>query len=263
MADIPILVLSLDGDLARFENVRRELSRFGLEPQRVRALDGRRKSSLLKRSTHRDFYCDKFKRQMTGGEIGCFASHLKALRRIVKSCTSRAIILEDDALFSDDFGAFYRSDLPRMLDAIDIIKLEGIPYPHSSRELTVVRGASCRAIVPLRPSLCSGAYAITLRGAKSLEAVANRISEPFDFVLNGYERYRAGYCEVRPFQVKQSGVPSVIGVGRNMPDEPEQANLGQRAHKAVGRLTSAGRTWFFARFLSFSSRPAGTAGWQA
>jgi len=257
MTGIPILVLSLDDGLARFENVRRELSRFGLEPTRVRGLDGRRKASLLKRSCGREFYCEKRERPMTAGEIGCFASHLKALRQIVKSGTRKAIILEDDAVFSDDFGAFYRSDLPKMLDAVDIIKLEGVLYPHSSRDgLTVFRGASCRAIVPLRPSLCSGAYAVTLRGAKSLADVASRISEPFDFILNGYERYRAGYCEVRPFLVRQSGVDSVIGDdGRNAIGHQRVAvkvneSAAQMARKVVGRLANAGRTWVSANIVS-------------
>ncbi len=255
MTDIPILVISLSDSEARFQRVAQELSRFELAPIRIRALDGRRKASLLKARFRRDFYCEKLKRPMTPGEIGCFASHVKALRYVVRTGAPRAIILEDDAVFDDAFGAFYWSDLPRMLEAADVIKLEGTLYPHSSRNgLTVRRGTHCRAIVPLRPSSCSAAYAVTAHGAESVAAVTLDYTEPFDFILNGYERYWAKYCEVRPFMVNQSGVSSIIADDGRNSDEPA---AGQRhpfqepvtyGRKVVRRVASAGRTWVTANF---------------
>lgn len=257
MTDIPILVISLSDSEARFQRVAQELSRFGLTPIRIRALDGRRKASLLKAIFRRDFYCEKLKRPMTPGEIGCFASHVKALRYVARTGAPRAIILEDDAVFDDAFGAFYRSDLPRMLDAADVIKLEGTLYPHSSRDgLTVRRGANCRAIVPLRPSLCSAAYAVTAHGAASVAAVTLDYCEPFDFILNGYERYWAKYCEVRPFMVNQSGASSIIADhGRNSVGPMTRQHQPLRStvaygRKVIRRVASAGRTWVTANFVT-------------
>ena len=245
MPEIPIFCISLNESAARFANVERSLSRFGLTPIRVRAINGRRKSELLRRSTQRSFFSAKHNRPMSSGEIGCLVSHIKAIRTIMYNRLPAAIITEDDVEFSPQFGEFYRNDLLDFLDVADIVKIEGDLYAHSSRDgLTCVRGSVCRGIIPMRPSLCAAAYAVTLSGAESLASVADSVDEPFDFILNSYERYRARYCELRPFLGQQSGVTSTIGeAGRSHDAVPKGSYLtAQMVHKAFGRFTNAGST---------------------
>lgn len=255
MPGIPIFVISLDDSIARYQNVEKGLSRFGLLPIRVRAVDGRRKAPLLKRAFKREFYCEKHGRPMSPGEIGCLVSHLKALRQAGRVGAAKAIILEDDVEFSEDFGAFYHTELPKLLDVLDVVKLEGIMFAHSSQNgLTVARGSNCRAIVPMRPSLGSAGYAVSRRGADSLAAVAREVSEPYDFILSGYERYAARYCEIRPFMARQSGAGSIIGdATRDLcQSRKEPSNATKSAvlmvRKVTGRVTSAGRAWVHARW---------------
>src|SRR6478736_2588014 len=106
MVDIPIFVISLKGSDDRYAAVERGLSVFGLTPLRVAAINGKRKAGLLKRVLQRNFYCKKHARAMTGGEIGCLASHMKILRKVLNENISKAVILEDDIVFSDKFGDF-------------------------------------------------------------------------------------------------------------------------------------------------------------
>ena len=253
---IPIFVISLKQSPERFRRLQEELARFGLQPRLVRGIDGRRKSSLLKRLWRRQFFSARHNRFLSPGEIGCFASHVRVLREIIRNQIPRAIILEDDVIFSEDFGAFYRFDLPRMLDVADIVKFEGHVYPHTSRGgLTVVRGKTCRAVVPMRPSLCSAAYAVSLRGAKSLARVAQDVDEPYDFIVHGYERHNARYCEVRPLLVKQADTVSIIGdEGRNLSPSRLRdigiiAAARQLVYKAVWRPANATQSWFMACIL--------------
>jgi glycosyl transferase, family 25 len=252
--EIPIFVISLKNSPQRFQRVQEELARFGLSPQLIRGIDGRRKASLIKRLWRRRFFSDKHNRDMSPGEIGCLASHVRVLRHIIRSGTPAAIILEDDATFSEDFGKFYRFDLSRMLNVIDILKFEGHFYPHTSRDgLTAFHGATCRAIVPLRPSLCSAGYAVTTRGAESCLRLAQKHSEPYDFILTSYERHTARYCEVRPLLVTQSGDASVIGeVGRTSETtataKPAQMKAArQLAYKTIWRFANAAQCWFLCR----------------
>ncbi|MBX9682985.1 MAG: glycosyltransferase family 25 protein [Hyphomicrobium sp.] len=254
LQEMPIFVISLKHSAERFDVLENGLLQHGLTPIRVNAINGKIKASLLKRLCHRNYYCDYLNRPLTPGEIGCFASHLKILRRIVKTNTPRAIILEDDAAFAAEFGMFCKTDLPRLLDVVDIVKLEGMFFAHTSRDgLTIFDGATCRAIIPLKPTLASAGYAVTLRGAKSLLSVMVKASDPFDFILFRYERYWARYCEIRPFLVMQSGVNSVIeSDGRSAPNsQPNNVNFirskARKAEKFVKRLASAARTWLLTR----------------
>ncbi len=252
--NIPIYVISLKHSTARFDAVQDGLAQHGLTAIRVNAIDGKSKASLLKRKCGRNYYCDYLHRPLNSGEIGCFSSHLKILRQIVETATPKSIILEDDATFAAEFGAFCKTDLPRLLDAVDIVKLEGAFFAHTSRDgLTIFDGPTCRAIIPLRPTQNSAGYAVTLRGAKSLLSVMAEASDPFDFILIRYERYRAGYCEIRPFLVIQSGVDSLIeNDGRCAPSHhPDDVTFlvskARKAEKVVTRLTNAARTWLHAR----------------
>lgn len=244
MVDIPIFVISLKGSDDRFAAVERGLSVFGLTPFRVAAINGKRKAGLLKRMLRRNFYYKKHARAMTGGEIGCLASHMKILRKILKDDIAKSVILEDDVVFSDKFGDFYCIELSQFLDVADIVKIEGGTFSHTSRDgLSIMQGANCRAIVPLRPSLCSAGYAVTRKGAAALLKVAERVDEPFDFVLNSYERYRARYCELRPLLAWQSLSSSTIGeVGRGESGQPAKAGVSYavQMRKAIGRFANAG-----------------------
>lgn len=254
LQEMPIFVISLKHSAERFDVLENGLLQHGLTPIRVNAINGKLKSSLLKRLCCREYYSNYLNRSLTPGEIGCFVSHLKILRQIVKTNTPQAIILEDDAVFATDFGLFCKTDLPILLDVVDIVKLEGAFFAHTSRDgLTIFDGSTCRAIIPLKPTQNSAGYAVTLRGAKSLLRVMARASDPFDFILIRYERYRARYCEIRPFLVMQSGVESLIESDGRSYASPQLnkpnffRSKARKAEKIVKRLASVARTWLLTR----------------
>lgn len=258
MTQIPVFVISMKGSEKRFAAVEAGLARFGLEPTRIGAINGRRKAGLIKRKLGRQFHCERHGRPMTDGEIGCLASHIKVLRRIVREKLPAAIVLEDDVEFRSGFGQFVHEDAARVLQVADIVKIEGGLFPHVSIDgITLLRTKSCRAVVPLKPSLCSAAYAVTLRGAQTLVELAERIDEPFDFILNGYHRYRARYCELRPLLSRQAIGTSVIGGdGRDkapLSDLAESSPVS-KARKVIFRLVNAGSGLAFALRLALRER---------
>ena len=63
-------------------------------------------------------------------EIACYMSHLKALRIVVDCELPRAIILEDDAVFDDDFALWASSECPLPAD-VEILKFEGSGARHT------------------------------------------------------------------------------------------------------------------------------------
>jgi glycosyl transferase, family 25 len=215
--DIPIFIINLTRDVERWEKIEEFMIKSALPYSRFSAIDGRRKLSLIRSVINRDFVNKKIGRPLTAGEICCTLSHIAVLRQIVRRNIDRAIILEDDAEFSENFVDFHRAELPQYLNRCDVVKLEGLFYDHTSRSGPVVcSGKLTRLIVPLNPTLGSAGYAVNLRGAKALLKRLSALDWPMDHLLVGYERYKATFGEIRPMLVQQAPVVSNIEVDRRL-----------------------------------------------
>jgi glycosyl transferase, family 25 len=214
-ADIPIFIINLDRDVERWENIQRFMTTADLPHFRFAAIDGRRKLSLIRSVIKRDFLNQKLARSLTTGEICCTLSHIAVLKRIVRRNIGRAVILEDDAEFSDNFLEFYRQELPDYLSRCDVVKLEGLSYGHTSQSGPALgNGRLTKLIVPLNPTLGSAGYAVNLRGAKALLGRLSVLNWPMDHMLIGYEAYDATFGEIRPLLVQQAMLVSNIEIDR-------------------------------------------------
>jgi glycosyl transferase family 25 len=97
---IPFLFINLDRSFDRLTFMRLQAERLGLEFERISAVDALNVPDDL---------AGYFAHIQTGrlpiiddGAIGCYASHLKALRRFEQTDAPAALILEDDALLPDN-----------------------------------------------------------------------------------------------------------------------------------------------------------------
>ena len=213
--DIPIFIINLDRDVERWENIQRFMTTADLPHVRFAAIDGRRKLSLIRSVIKRDFLNQKLARPLTTGEICCTLSHIAVLKQIVRRNIDCAVILEDDAEFSDKFLEFYRQELPDYLSRCDVVKIEGLFYDHTSQSGPVIRsGRLTKLIVPLNPTLGSAGYAVNLRGAKALLGRLGVLNWPMDHMLVGYEAYRVTFGEIRPMLVQQAMVTSNLEIDR-------------------------------------------------
>lgn len=93
-------VINLDGSDSRLQNVTEQLVKKNIDFVRVPAVDGRNRPP-----TSFDAYDEQgaikfYGRPMTGGEIGCYLSHLKCAKALLDSDAKYAIVLEDDMTFT-------------------------------------------------------------------------------------------------------------------------------------------------------------------
>ncbi|MCJ8052586.1 glycosyltransferase family 25 protein [Shinella curvata] len=97
MQAIRTYVINLDGSDARLAGLRTKLEAFGIDFERVAAVDGR--AYDLASLPDYDLAAAKrfMGRGLVGGEIGCYYSHLKAARTFLQSDARHALVLEDDA----------------------------------------------------------------------------------------------------------------------------------------------------------------------
>jgi glycosyl transferase, family 25 len=198
---IPIFLINLDRSAARLQRMAERLEKLGLTFERVPAIDG----SILTDSEKEALNPPRiWQTKKSSADIGCYASHLMAIRLIVNRQLPRAIILEDDAMFDDDFDAWARSDCP-LPEGTDILKLEGfgalntirIPIAHyKNRPITFAYKSTGGA----------AAYLVTLTGAKKALEKLNIVRGQIDDDLFAYWKNGLKIYEVFPFPARQDGI---------------------------------------------------------
>lgn len=232
---IACYVINLARDNARLEAVAKGLAESGVTFKRHPAVNGKRHSRFIRRSLGQSFFSQAKGRPMTDGEIGCSLSHLSVYRRMLREGVEKALVLEDDAVFAPEFAAFFAGQLGPLLDRFDIVKVEGIFFDHVSAEGTVLAAAGeTKAVLPLRPSLGTAAYAVTRRGAQRLLKALAKVDDPLDIKLVQYERHRARYVELRPMLVQQADVASILESDRVHAENGDAA----AAQSAMAKLTN-------------------------
>lgn len=165
------VLLNLDRDTVRLDHMTRQLGRAGIKFARLSGVLGDAVPDDLR---HYFFHADgKPKSRMKRGEIGCYASHLRALTRVATGTLgSVAMIMEDDLEIATDMAEIV-SDIVRLAPVgWDIVRLSCPPR---------------RAYIPcvgLRPPYVlaryskipnsAGAYLITPQGARKFLSLGVR-----------------------------------------------------------------------------------------
>src|SRR5476649_2763235 len=120
---LPIFVINLDRDTARWESARGQLAALGLPCERVAAVEGARLApDELARLYSPELNARRFFRPLTPAEIGCYASHLQCAQLILARALPAAVILEDDFVARPDLPALL-STLAELSRPYDMIKL--------------------------------------------------------------------------------------------------------------------------------------------
>jgi glycosyl transferase family 25 len=237
-----LVVVNLALQPERWAATRRNLEALGLRPERMGAVLGSA-MSLDERVRLYDpgLNSIQYHKPLQPGEIGCYASHLDAWRRLLASGETCL------AVFEDDVEA--RPALPAVLDAIaalprdwDLVKLVGRPVEKIRSQHPLVEG---HALVAYRrvPSFTS-AYVVSRRGAAKL--LANRIpfGRPVDVDLRHWWECDLRIFGVQPYPVRPAAErPASMMENRRVP-----VALRTRLHKLALQLRySTLNAWHAAR----------------
>jgi glycosyl transferase, family 25 len=244
---VPIFVINLDRDVVRLTNIGSALAKLGRSYERVRAIDAKSRISLLRRVVKRPMHSSRAGKPLMPGEVGCALSHVSALKRVIRRRLPLAVILEDDAEWDERFGRFLSHDLVTMMQSFDVLKFEGlISTKRPGWGITLARGSTARAVLPLKGAFGSAGYVVTLEGARLLASALGRLDEPVDFVLPRSECYGFVLGETRPFLAWQGPYPTNIESIRweNAPGSalsPRKTLISRLRNRATGIL----RRWSF------------------
>ena len=197
-SEVPILVINMDRSTDRLQQISDRLGKLDLIFERVPAISGKMLTSIEKKRINpkRSWL------QMNDDEIGCYLSHLKAIRIVADRKLPRAIILEDDAAFDEDFPVWARFDCPLPDDA-DVLKLEGF----GAKDALKVPVLNCNNRViqfSYKPTGGAAAYLITLEGARKALKALDVMRGEIDYDLTAYWRTGLVVYDVSPFPARQS-----------------------------------------------------------
>jgi glycosyl transferase family 25 len=174
----------------------------------------------------------RFGRPLSSGEIGAYASHYKAWESFLDSSCDQCVFLEDDAIVDwPVLNAIAKSDFTSI--GIDILRMFAThAFPS---KIAVPRFFSAHSHL----LLCTGwtlglqGYLLTRRGAEALLATGTTITEPIDWAMSRYWKYRIrNYC-LFPFPILERYVPSTIGSSR---ESAFETRSGDKLHRLTWRI---------------------------
>jgi glycosyl transferase, family 25 len=155
---LPVLYINRDCDADRRANIELALRAADLKAERVPAVEGLSVPAGL-----RDYFfdADGLVSSLTPGEVGCYASHLKACESIAARNLDYALVLEDDALPPRDLRRIVKDVMSQLPKDWDVVHLCGTPRRAVKPLVELERG---RTLVRYS-RVPSGAFGYLISGA--------------------------------------------------------------------------------------------------
>jgi glycosyl transferase family 25 len=157
-------VINLDRAPDRLERIRRQLQLLGLPFTRLPAVDARALTPAQRAALDEAGYRRKHGMAPLPGELGCYLSHVEAMRRFLAGGADFALVLEDDVLLHDSLPAVLHG-LMQQAGRWDMVKLSAVHSGTPQPVLEVAPGH--RLAVMLSRCTGSSAYLLNRRAAQA------------------------------------------------------------------------------------------------
>lgn len=202
-------VINLDRAPERWASISTQLHRLGLPYERLPAVDARAFTPEQRAQLDEPAFRRLHGMTPLPGELGCYLSHVEAMRRHLASDAEFALVLEDDVQLTERLPAALQG-LIAHADRWDMVKLSavhsGTPQPY----LEVAPGQWLAVML----SRCTGssAYLMNRRAATAYAAGLLPMQLPYDHVFDQGWRFGLQVRLLTPTPcVHDEGTPSTIG----------------------------------------------------
>ena len=160
LSEIPILYINLDRRLDRRLHITQQFKKNNLVGMRIPAIDGRSLINIEKYNLQTRYNTRPLIRQ---GMIGCYLSHLEALRLAIQLNLETVLIVEDDI-------EIISTDIPTLPEDCEIAYLGG-SYWKGKEEYQIAKKGWNR----IKSNNLIGAYAYIIKGQKNIQNIYNSI----------------------------------------------------------------------------------------
>ena len=210
--DCVCYLINLDRSVQRLATMQERLIEAGINYQRISAIDGARLSDVeFLRHTGINRYYKPIRR----GEVGCYLSHLKALRAFLSSDARFALIIEDDGVFQPAFGAVLQEAIALRDASLDPLLCWDVLKLNRSRrrqiDLAALGEEHWLVEYGLSVPITTAAAVWTRQAASTFLRAYRGSARPIDCDLQHPWEYGLTILSVHPPLVVQGDVASTIG----------------------------------------------------
>jgi glycosyl transferase family 25 len=202
-------VINLDRAPDRLARIAAQLQALGLRYTRLPAVDASALTPAQRRALDETSYRRKHGMTPVLGELGCYLSHVQAMRLFLATDASTALILEDDALLLNSLPAVLQG-LMANPGRWDMVKLSAVHSGTPQRVLKLSPGHDLAVML----SRCTGAsaYLVNRRAAQAYTRGLLPMSLPYDHVFDQGWRFGLKVRLVTPTPCEHdSHIASTIG----------------------------------------------------
>jgi len=219
MGAVQTWVINLDRAPDRLARVCEQLERLRLPWQRLPAVDARALTPTQRALLDEPAFHRRHGMTPLPGELGCYLSHVEAMRRFLASDAQAALVLEDDIRLHDTVPAVLAA-LMRCPGRWDVVKLSAV---HSGTPVPVADLGDGHALaVMLSKCTAASAYLLNRRAAQAYLRPHGGLlpmTLPFDHEFDRAWRYGLKLRLVTPVPcLHDDVVPSTIGTPASVPD---------------------------------------------
>lgn len=207
-----IYLINLDGSDTRLLSAQQQLQQAGLDFIRVSAVDGRNKN-------FDDFECvnpsrmwSYLGRELSGGEVGCYLSHVECVKRFLDTDADIGIVLEDDIRIKfPEFITILLSAVGRIQSDWHVINFGNQKNKiFTPVEKFDIHGRSYKLVKAHYFPMTTTGVCWSRQGAKAFMEVAFPVYASVDRYLRHWQtRQGRGYCFM-PALVETTGAVSDI-----------------------------------------------------
>jgi glycosyl transferase family 25 len=207
---------------------------MGIDFEFLDAIDGRMGHIGLLNEVDTQRFVIETGRQVTPGEIGCYASHL-AVWRMAETANEAIVILEDDAVLSEDFREALTISAS-LIQQCGFIRLQN-EHRGRSRPVLQISDPFELRLYSRVPHSASG-YVIAPRVARALACAAATMTAPIDVFMKKFWEHKQLMFGLTPYAVDVGidAAQSTIGARRKA-----AKNIHQRIERQAYKLQCFGR----------------------
>lgn len=176
----PLFLINLERSKDRLAAVTASAEEHGLHLTRIPAADGRALDAEQLRTLDEAKFHEVCGKGVLPGEIGCYVSHLHALKQIAEGNAEMGVVLEDDVRFTPDFAPML--DRLARVDGWDVVKLINHRTGGFVRHLRLTDSYSLGRCLH-GPMGSAAAYVVRRDAARRLLVAMAKMSSPFDVEL--------------------------------------------------------------------------------
>lgn len=212
----PVFYINLARDTERRAHMEGELACHALTATRVEGVDGAAVPLPDPRIDHSAFRA-RHHAHLRPGEIGCYLSHVAALRAFLASGSPMGMILEDDAVLGPDVCGALRS-LSCCPEHWDLVKLYATHPSGIIHRVRLANGLKLASLLFRHAS--SAAYVVNRKAASALVNGLYPMTVPYDHEFDRGWKYGLKVRAVLPFPVSRKTFPSSVGESNKKNHKP-------------------------------------------